>query len=103
MKRIFILTLILAVILAFIPCFAHADVYPLTTQVVEIDAESDIVIVETYLGLMYAFYGAENWDIGDCCTCIMFDNYTPEITDDEVVEVAYSPWILTHSKNYPNF
>lgn len=97
-------TILTALLIGFMPiASAIADVYPLTMKVVEVDTEADLVTAETYLGFMYAFYGVDDWQVGDCCSCIMFDNYTPEIMDDEIVQVAYSCWQLEHDENYPKF
>lgn len=73
---------------------AIAEEYPLTTRVYAVDPDADIVIVETFNGMLYSFDGVEDWMEGDCCAVIMNDNGTSEVFDDKIVSVRYCGWEL---------
>ena len=70
--------------------------YALTTQVVEIDRDAGIVTVEDANGNLWEFEGVEDWEVGDCASMIMSDNGTDAIFDDEILDIRYSNWTLTH-------
>ena len=69
--------------------------YALTAQVVKIDRAQDIVTVEDSVGNLWEFYGAEDWEIGDCASMVMDDMGTDRIYDDEIVSAQYAAWTLT--------
>ncbi len=60
--------------------------YPKASHVVEIDKESDLVLVEDFCGDLWAFYGTEDWMIGDVCILTMNHN-------QEIVDARYSGWV----------
>ena len=62
--------------------------YPETLKVVNI--ENDIVTLENSTGYTFQFEGAEDWMIGDFCSCIMDSKNTDLISDDEILEKRYS-------------
>ena len=65
--------------------------YPMTGIVTNVDHDLDIVTFEDCTGHLWDFYGAEDWEEGDICSCIMNNMGTPLITDDEIVgEPKYS-------------
>ena len=78
---------IIAFLLAFLALFG---LYPMTARVVETNETNDTVTVETATGFRFAFYGVEDWQIGDFASCIMYDNGTDEITDDAILTVRYA-------------
>ena len=90
-KVIIILTIIIVTINFTIPC-GNADnknnYYPLFTTVVNV--ENDIVTLEDNNGFTWEFEGAEDWAVGDICTCIMNDNGTEKIFDDAIVQTRYN-------------
>lgn len=59
--------------------------YSLITTVIEIN--DNIVMIEDNNGEVWTFEGAENWKINDNCFCIMNDNGTQTIYDDEIVKI----------------
>ena len=63
--------------------------YPMTTKVVELDRENDVVTCEDFNGFLWQFDGCEDLQEGDICSMIMNDNGTPKIFDDEIVSVKY--------------
>lgn len=64
------------------------NTYPKTMKVVDI--QEDIVTVKDANGFIFQFEGAEDWMIGDFCSCIMDSKGTEEILDDEIIEKRYS-------------
>lgn len=85
MRRKILATLLLA--LSVSAC-GKSTLYPETGKVVEIC--NDEVVVETYTGNLFAFYGAEDWMIGDCISLIMDGCGTAEVNDDVIIAVKYS-------------
>ncbi len=73
----------------------NCERYALTTYVVEVDRDNDIVTCEDYNGNLWEFYGCEDWEVGDCASLLMNDQGTPSIYDDAIEDTHYSAWILT--------
>lgn len=69
--------------------------YALTTCVVEVDRDNDIVTCEDCNGNLWEFYGVEDWEIGDCASLLMYDQGTASICDDAIEGARYSAWTLT--------
>lgn len=69
--------------------------YALTALVVEVDRESDTVTCVDSVGNAWQFYGAEDWQEGDCASLLMWDNGTEYVADDEIHSARYSAWGLT--------
>lgn len=67
----------------------HAWCYPLTTKVVALDRENDIVTCEDFNGFQWQFEGCEDWQEGDVCSMIMNSKGTAKIFDDEIITVQY--------------
>ena len=74
---------------------ATCERYALTTEIVEIDLDNDIVTCEDFNGNLWEFYGVEDWEIGDCASLLMNDQGTPSIYDDAIEGAHYSAWTLT--------
>ena len=92
MKKLTVIALIL--ILTAIALTASAEIYPLTTKVVEVNYADDTVTVETFTGFLFSFEGCEDWAEGDCASLIMDDNGTEKIFDDEIIMAQYGGWML---------
>ena len=78
-------------IIAFIMAvIAAIGLYPRTGYVVDID--DAVLTIEDGAGLIWvAETAADDWDIGDGVSMIMYDNGTPEsIYDDAVVAARYN-------------
>lgn len=73
----------------------NAEYYALTTRVVELDRENDVVTVEDSVGNRWQFCGVEDWEVNDCASLLMWDNSTEAIFDDEVHGARYGAWTLT--------
>lgn len=71
------------------------SIYAMTTKVVDIDKESDIVTVKDSTGNLWEFYGVEDWEIGDCASMVMNNMGTDSIYDDEIISAQYAAWTLT--------
>lgn len=67
-----------------------ADTYALTTKVVELDHENDVVVCEDFNGNLWEFYGCEDWQIDDIASLLMDGNGTPTIYDDEIMSARYN-------------
>lgn len=87
MKKLLIIILAIAIIACTCSC-GKSTLYPETGKVVEIC--NDVVTVETSTGNLFAFYGAEDWFVGDIVSMIMDSCGTTEITDDMIIAVKYS-------------
>ena len=73
----------------------HSDaeqemLYPRTAVVVEIDRPNDTVVCEDSVGMLWAFYGADDWELDDCVSLILDSRGTDIIYDDDIVSVRYS-------------
>ena len=102
MKKFFI---ILFIVLLFAIFFLNIveSFYVENFEVMETDLENDIVYIKNSSGFVYSFYGVGNWQEKDFCTCIMFDNFTKNIFDDEIIFVKYQgifPWYFFIKKFY---
>lgn len=62
--------------------------YPATMVVDSIDG--DTVTLATATGYLYEMAGAEDYEIGDVVSAIMYTAGTPGITDDAIVTARYS-------------
>lgn len=65
------------------------EIYPLTTVVVSVDAENDVVTCIDYNGNLWEFYGCEDWEQGDIASLLMKNCGTAEIFDDEIIMANY--------------
>jgi len=89
MKKL--LCIILAGALIFSAASAFAlELYALAGRIVGFDYASDEVFFVDGAGLVWSFYGIEDWSIGDIVACVMSDNNTEEIDDDIILSVRYN-------------
>lgn len=65
--------------------------YP-ATMVVE-KTDGDVVTLSTATGHLYEMFGAEDYDVGDMVSVIMFSSGTQDITDDAIIIARYSGFI----------
>ena len=63
--------------------------YPLTTRVVEVDENADLVTCEDFNGNLWEFEGCEDWQKGDICSLLMDSNGTKKIFDDKIMLAQY--------------
>ena len=65
--------------------------YPDTCIIVEMDYAEDLVTVSDVCGILWRFYGCEDYTEGDLVRVLMYDNGTPRnIYDDQIVIVWYA-------------
>ena len=72
---------------------SNIPTYSITTMVVEVDYESDVVTVVDFNRNYWQFTGCEDWFKGDICTCTMNANGTEIIYDDEIINTRYCGWV----------
>lgn len=84
----FIVLMLLSMLL--VQTTTTTEEYPRTMIVTEVDIEADLVILEDNVGFEWQFYGVEDWEVNDICSCIMNDNGTENITDDSIVMTRYN-------------
>lgn len=65
------------------------NIYPLLTTVTEVDRDKDLVTVEDNNGFIWQFEGADDWEEGDLCNCLMDSRGTEKIFDDEIIMTRY--------------
>lgn len=90
MKRTIIILICLVVLMGCKKTNHIEGYYPLTTVIYNMDRENDIVTVEDANGNLWEFEGCEDWEIGDICSLLMFDNGTISIYDDEIIITHYN-------------
>ena len=69
---------------------APAGLYPLAGTVTGLDRAEDVVTFTDGAGLVWSFYGCDDWMIGDGVAALMDDNGTAIVTDDVIVSVRYA-------------
>ena len=62
--------------------------YPATMLIDSV--ENDVVSMSTETGHVYAYAGASDEEAGEIMSVLMFDSFTPNVTDDRIVQVRYS-------------
>jgi antirestriction protein len=67
-----------------------AENYALTTIVISLDYENDLVQCEDFNGNLWEFEGCEDWVIGDIASLLMNDRGTEKIYDDTIIDARYS-------------
>lgn len=65
------------------------ELYALTTEVIKIDRENDVVTCEDFNGYLWQFEGCEDWQEGDICSLLMNDKATEKVFDDEIISARY--------------
>ena len=69
----------------------HIDnYYGMTAEVVDVSRPLDRVTIKDSNGNLWQFNGAEDYEVGDLCSCVMNDHNTELIFDDEIVSVQYA-------------
>ena len=88
MKKLLALLILGTVLFSAVPASA-LEIYALAGRVVEFDYENDIVYFVDGAGLIWGFYGIEDWCIGDIVACVMSDNNTELAFDDIILTTNY--------------
>ena len=69
---------------------ALAEVYPLTSMVISLDYDTDVMTVLDFSGNEWEIEGCEDWELFDLCAMVMEDNDTNEVYDDIIIKYRYS-------------
>jgi len=70
-----------------------ANLYAMTTVIVEINDECKLITCKDFNGNEWCFTDCEgDWVVGDIVSMVMYDRNTPIIYDDEIVSVRYNGW-----------
>lgn len=80
-----LIALITTIVGLFVPDEKEESIYALTTQVVQVDYENNVVVCQDFNGNLWEFSDTEDWMYGDIASLVMNDMGTPEIYDDEIV------------------
>ena len=72
---------------------AKAETYALTTVVVSLDYDADVVECMDFNGNVWAFDGCEDWALFDVCSMTMDDMNTSNIYDDAIINCRYDGWL----------
>lgn len=94
-KLIALINALIAMLTAFVGTLAKPadeNLYALTTQVVQVDYENDVVVCQDFNGDLWTFEGCEDWLYGDIASMVMNDKGTPIKYDDEIISVRYGGW-----------
>ena len=92
-KEITISVIIILLLAALsIPASNPNFLYPKACIITAIDYEKDLVTIETASGLIYEFYGVEDYDTGDLVAVLFFGGVTEKVTDDIILMHRYSGW-----------
>ena len=96
MKKIFSIFPFILIVLALTSCLLPAKMnpptkqYALTTKVVALDEENDLVTCKDFNGNLWKFYGCEDWAIDDIASLLMSDEGTEKIYDDTILSTRYN-------------
>ena len=66
------------------------DIYALTGMVTRLDYESDTVEFTLANGLVFAFYGCEDYCLGDLVSALMWSAGSPTILDAVILDTRYA-------------
>ena len=77
----------LGALITILSLISSGYVYPDAMMVTEV--KDDIVTVETTTGNIFAFHGAEDYEVGDMVATIMCSNGTDDVTDDTILCARY--------------
>ena len=70
--------------------------YPQALEVVDVNDESDVLTLENWCGFRYQMRGAEDYNVGEIVSAIMFNAGTPDdIRDDLIMSARYSGYNVT--------
>ena len=85
-----ILVLVISILVTTVSMNAcGAEVYPNCGVVTKLDYQEDIVYFTDCVGIIWGFYGIEDWQLGDVVAVIMDDVDTEIIYDDEIIMAVY--------------
>jgi hypothetical protein len=80
--------LLLTIGIVTAPC--DTNIYPATMIVTNINYQEDYITLTDTNGNSWEWSGVEDWEINDIASCLLSDNSTANIYDDEFLTVQYS-------------
>ena len=90
MKKFVAVILVLVSMSLVFSAGAVSEFYPRCAVVTSIDEVEDLVTVEDFAGVVWSFYGVEDFIVGDLVAMLLWDCGTPDtIFDDEVIDAVY--------------
>ena len=88
-KFVAVITIIVSLSLVF-SASAVSEFYPRCAVVTDINEVEDIVTCEDFAGVIWQFYGVEDFKVGDLVAMLLWDCGTSDsIFDDEIIDVVY--------------
>lgn len=70
-------------------CIGQLGRYPMLARVITVDKVNDCIQIKNGNGFIYTVDDADDWEVGDLCSCIMASKFTEKVYDDVVVEIRY--------------
>ena len=74
------------------PRYADANLYSKVGMITRLDAAKDEVTFTDTRGMVWSFYGVEDWQEGDLLCAIFYDADTIDPYDDSVIGATYQAW-----------
>ena len=74
------------------PRYAASNLYSKVGMITRLDATKDEVIFTDTRGMVWSFYGVEDWQEGDLLCAIFYDANTMDPYDDLVIKATYQAW-----------
>ena len=74
------------------------DYYARGVVITDINTQKDLVTVEDCSGLVWQFYGVEDFCVGDGCVMVLDKKGTQNIYDDEIINVHYERFDILNEK-----
>ena len=74
------------------PRYAVANLYSKVGMITRLDAANNEVTFTDTRGMVWSFYGVEDWQEGDLLCAIFYDADTIDPYDDSVIGATYQAW-----------
>jgi len=67
----------------------NVNIYPTTMVVTDINYQEDYITLTDCNGESWEWSGVEDWQVNDMASCLLSDNGTHNIYDDQILEIRY--------------
>lgn len=74
------------------PRYAASNLYSKVGMITRLDAAKDEVTFTDTRGMVWSFFGVEDWQEGDLLCAIFYDADTIDPYDDSVIGATYQAW-----------
>ena len=88
-----ILLIVFSVWFMCMPNDSKCNLYAMTTIVIDVDYNNDLVTCKDFNGNLWCFEGCEDWQTCDIASLLMSDNSTQTIYDDTIEDARYNGWL----------